>query len=82
MSSQRPPLVKHLVLDTGPLLSLAPLRGISEHFYTVPQVVGELRDKRGKEYLERLALSGVSVQIKTPDVAAIAEGQSVVPIAP
>jgi RNA-binding protein NOB1 len=68
------PPVKHLVLDAGPLLSLTPLRGLSENYYTVPQVIGELRDKRGKEYLERLALTGVSVKIQSPDVSSVAQG--------
>ncbi|KAH9943258.1 Nin one binding Zn-ribbon like-domain-containing protein [Epithele typhae] len=58
---------KQLVLDAGPLLSLSPLRGLAETFYTVPQVLDELKDKRAREHFERLALSaGVRIEIKAP----------------
>ncbi|KAH7100539.1 Nin one binding Zn-ribbon like-domain-containing protein [Auriculariales sp. MPI-PUGE-AT-0066] len=45
-----------LVLDAGPLLSQTPLRGVATNYYTVPQVISELRDQKAREHLERLAL--------------------------
>ncbi|KAF8622114.1 hypothetical protein AX15_007249 [Amanita polypyramis BW_CC] len=67
------PRCKHLVLDAGPLLSLAPLRGLAESYYTVPQVLAELKDKRAREHLEQLGLlSGVKLVIKSPDAASLA----------
>ncbi|KAH9948398.1 Nin one binding Zn-ribbon like-domain-containing protein [Amylocystis lapponica] len=67
------PACKHLVLDAGPLLSLSPLRGLAETFYTVPQVLDELKDKRAREHFERLGLSaGVHIQVQGPDAASLA----------
>lgn len=70
------PACKHLVLDAGPLLSLSPLRGLSEAYYTVPQVLDELKDKRAREHFERLGLSaGVRIEMKGPTTASIAHGE-------
>ncbi|RPD66967.1 hypothetical protein L226DRAFT_529363 [Lentinus tigrinus ALCF2SS1-7] len=67
------PACKHLVLDAGPLLSLAPLRGLAQTYYTVPQVLDELKDKRAREHFERLGLSaGVSIDVKGPTNASLA----------
>ncbi|KAI0700707.1 Nin one binding Zn-ribbon like-domain-containing protein [Cytidiella melzeri] len=67
------PACKHLVLDAGPLLSLSPLRGLAETFYTVPQVLDELKDKRAREHFQKLGLSaGVSVQVQSPDAQSLA----------
>lgn len=75
MDTPQKPRCKHLVLDAGPLLSLTPLRGLAESYYTVPQVLAELRDKRAREHLERLGLfSGVNVVIKSPDAASLSHG--------
>ncbi|OJT05334.1 20S-pre-rRNA D-site endonuclease nob1 [Trametes pubescens] len=72
-TSASKPACKHLVLDAGPLLSLAPLRGLSEAYYTVPQVLDELKDKRAREHFERLGLSaGVRIEMKGPSTASIA----------
>jgi hypothetical protein len=69
------PNVKVLVLDAGPLLSLTPLRGLSERYVTVPHVIAELKDKRAREYFERLAItSGMNVEILSPDVLSLAKG--------
>ncbi|KZS98091.1 hypothetical protein SISNIDRAFT_472881 [Sistotremastrum niveocremeum HHB9708] len=65
--SAKPP-VKNLVLDAGPLLSLAPLRGLAEHYVTVPQVIAELKDKKVREYFEKLALNGVNVEVRAADL--------------
>ncbi|TFK88939.1 hypothetical protein K466DRAFT_598227 [Polyporus arcularius HHB13444] len=67
------PACKHLVLDAGPLLSLAPLRGLAQTYYTVPQVLDELKDKRAREHFERLGLSaGVSIEVKGPTNTSLA----------
>ncbi|KAH9899658.1 Nin one binding Zn-ribbon like-domain-containing protein, partial [Cubamyces lactineus] len=67
------PACKHLVLDAGPLLSLSPLRGLAETYYTVPQVLDELKDKRAREHFERLGLSaGVRIEVKGPPTASVA----------
>ncbi|KIL70250.1 hypothetical protein M378DRAFT_156329 [Amanita muscaria Koide BX008] len=72
MATQQNPRCKHLVLDAGPLLALTPLRGLSEAYYTVPQVLAELKDKKARDHIEQLALlSGVKVIVKSPDPASI-----------
>lgn len=66
---------KHLVLDAGPLLALSPLRGLAETYYTVPQVLDELKDRRAREHFEKLGLSaGVRVQVQSPDPQSLAHG--------
>ncbi|TRM68187.1 Nin one binding Zn-ribbon like-domain-containing protein [Schizophyllum amplum] len=68
------PQCKHLVLDAGPLLSLSPIRGLAETYYTVPQVLEELRDPRARQHFEQLGLSaGVKVEVRAPDAASLAE---------
>ena len=77
MATQQNPRCKHLVLDAGPLLALTPLRGLSEAFYTVPQVLAELKDKKARDHIEQLALlSGVKVIVKSPDPESICHGTS------
>jgi RNA-binding protein NOB1 len=70
------PQCKTLVLDAGPLLSLSPLRGIAEKFLTVPQVLAELKDKKAREHVERLATYyGVQIEVREPDPASILKGK-------
>lgn len=70
-----PPQCKNLVLDAGPLLSLSPLRGLAETYFTVPQVLSELKDNRAREHFERLGLmSGVKVEVRSPSAASLAYG--------
>ncbi|EKM79849.1 hypothetical protein AGABI1DRAFT_119910 [Agaricus bisporus var. burnettii JB137-S8] len=72
MNSIQKPKCKNLVLDAGPLLSLSPLRGLAETYYTTPQVLAELRDSRAREHFEKLGLlSGVKVAVKSPDATSI-----------
>ena len=74
-STDSKPACKSLVLDAGPLLALSPLRGLAETFYTVPQVLDELKDKRAREHFERLGLSaGVRIQVQSPDPKSLAHG--------
>ena len=69
------PRCKKLVLDAGPLLSLSPLRGLAQTYLTVPQVLAELKDNRAREHFERLGLmSGVKVEIRSPDAASLSHG--------
>jgi len=64
-----------LVLDAGPLLSQTPLRGIATTYYTVPQVISELRDQKAREHVERLALvAGINIQTRIPDSASMLKG--------
>ena len=78
-SSETKPACKSLVLDAGPLLSLSPLRGLAETFYTVPQVLDELKDKRAREHFEKLGLTaGVNIQVQIPDPVSLAHGMSIV----
>ena len=66
---------RNLVLDAGPLLSLSPLRGLADKYYTVPQVLAELKDKRAQDHFERLGLqAGVHIQVRSPDAASLAHG--------
>jgi RNA-binding protein NOB1 len=74
----QPPRCKNLVLDAGPLLSLSPLRGLAETFYTVPQVLLELKDRRAREHFQQLGLSaGVRIEVKAPDAVALAHGAAI-----
>lgn len=73
MASSSKPRCKSLVLDAGPLLSLAPLRGLAETFYTVPQVLEELKDKSARQHLQQLGLKyGVKIELKNPSPASLA----------
>ncbi|KZO98098.1 hypothetical protein CALVIDRAFT_496667 [Calocera viscosa TUFC12733] len=73
-ASTSQPRIKHLVLDAGPLLSLAPLRGLAQHYYTTPQIVGELKDPRARQHFENLGITaGVLVQIRQPDLLSVAQ---------
>lgn len=66
---------KKLVLDAGPLLSLSPLRGLADTFYTVPQVLSELKDARAREHFKRLGLmSGAEIQVRSPDPVSLSHG--------
>lgn len=77
MASTSKPTCRNLVLDAGPLLSLSPLRGLAQKYFTVPQVLDELKDKRAREHFEQLGLSaGVTVEVKEPDVLHLAKGMS------
>ncbi|KAF9443329.1 hypothetical protein P691DRAFT_679785 [Macrolepiota fuliginosa MF-IS2] len=73
MTDTQRPKCKNLVLDAGPLLSLSPLRGLAETYYTTPQVLAELKDSRAREHFEKLGLlSGVQVAMKSPDPVSLA----------
>lgn len=70
-----PPPIDKLVLDAGPLLSMVPLRDLAQKYYTVPDVVAELKDKRAREYFDQLSLmSGVHVETRNADPISLAKG--------
>ncbi|KAG9218846.1 hypothetical protein CCMSSC00406_0001040 [Pleurotus cornucopiae] len=67
-STSQKPRCKSLVLDAGPLLSLSPLRGVAETYFTTPQVLAELKDPRAREHFQCLGLSaGVKVEYSSPN---------------
>lgn len=68
--------INHLILDAGPLLSLAPLRHLATTFHTTPLVLAELRDPKAREHWEMLKLSGVDVRVERPSAEAMAKGMS------
>ncbi|KAL7420195.1 20S-pre-rRNA D-site endonuclease nob1 [Cryptotrichosporon argae] len=63
--------IKHLILDAGPLLSLAPLRHLAQTFHTTPAVLAELRDPRARAHWDALKLAGVDVVIEQPSAEAM-----------
>uniref|UniRef100_K3X822 C3H1-type domain-containing protein n=1 Tax=Globisporangium ultimum (strain ATCC 200006 / CBS 805.95 / DAOM BR144) TaxID=431595 RepID=K3X822_GLOUD len=46
--------VLHLVVDSGAIIKGTDLSALAENFWTVPDVVDEIRDKRSRSALERL----------------------------
>jgi len=44
-------------------------------FFTVPQVLAELKDNRAREHFEKLGLlSGVKIEVRSPDAASLSHG--------
>ncbi|KAG9288304.1 hypothetical protein G9A89_021335 [Geosiphon pyriformis] len=50
-----------LVLDSAPLIKETPVRHLAEKFYTVPEVLAEIRDKKSRDYLAQLPFDLVTV---------------------
>ncbi|KAI8987512.1 Nin one binding Zn-ribbon like-domain-containing protein [Mycotypha africana] len=48
------PKVKYLVIDTNAIINGMSLRNLAEEFYTIPEVLQEVRDARTREFLSRL----------------------------
>lgn len=71
-SSGDKPTIQHLILDAGPLLSLAPLRHLATQFHTTPGVLAELRDPKAREHWERLKLQ-IDVKVEAPRADAMAK---------
>lgn len=55
--------IKALVLDTGPLLLGSTLREKAESYHTIPAVLAEIRDKKSRDYFDRL---GIDLQLREP----------------
>lgn len=69
------PRIDTLVLDSNPLLTQQPLRGLARRFVTAPNVIAELKDPKAREHWERLRLmQGVEVLLRQPGAAALAKG--------
>ncbi|CAG8438264.1 581_t:CDS:2 [Ambispora leptoticha] len=59
-----------LVLDSGSLIKGTPVRHLAEKFYTVPEVLAEIRDKKSRDYLAQLPFELISL---TPSDQALKE---------
>lgn len=58
------PRIDSLILDAGPLLAQLPLRNLSKKYYIPPMVLSELKDKRAREHLEFLKISGLDFEVR------------------
>ncbi|KAI8582184.1 hypothetical protein K450DRAFT_229441 [Umbelopsis ramanniana AG] len=57
-----------LVIDSAPLLKGTPLRHLAQRFCTIPEVVGEIRDKNAREHIKKLPFE---LELITPSDEAI-----------
>jgi RNA-binding protein NOB1 len=62
-----------MILDAGPLLSLAPLRGVADTLHTTPAVLAELRDPKAREHWENLKIQGVDIRVEAPSADSMAK---------
>ena len=64
--------VKCLVIDSGAIISGHRLEHVAEEFYTIDEVIGEIRDEQS-----RIALANLPFELKTriPSDEAIAFGE-------
>jgi len=60
--------VVSLVLDSAPLIKRVNLFPMAQKFYTIPEVIAEIRDKEAREQLEN---SLVDIQVKIPSEEAV-----------
>ena len=72
--SQPKPTTKviSLVLDSGPLIKNTPIHHLAQKFYTIPEVLNEIRDKKSREYVGQLPFE---LEIKNPSEHALREGK-------
>jgi len=63
--------VVSLVLDSAPLIKRVNLFPMAQKFYTIPEVIAEIRDKEAREQLEN---SLVDIQVKIPSDEAVNAG--------
>lgn len=71
-ASGEEPRIDELVLDAGPLLAQLPLRGLAKKYYIPPSVMAELKDKRAREHLEFLKISGLDFEVREAGAEALA----------
>ncbi len=66
----KPKMFGHLVLDAGPLFDASSVlpASLTENFYTVPEVVAEVKDASSRENMSRLPFE---VKIRTPSSEAL-----------
>lgn len=80
------PGIKHLIVDSSPLLTspLSTLRGMALSYLVTPEVVGELRDKKGREVMREAELQLLPPEgsdakagfiIREPSAEAVARGK-------
>ena len=55
-------MITHLILDSGPIIKQTPLTGTSEFYYTIPEVLKEIKDENSKLYLESLPFTILTKQ--------------------
>lgn len=89
MGMHAEPTIKHLIVDSSPLLTapLSSLRGMAQSYLVTPDVVAELRDKKGREVMREAEMYlGVPGEggleggkggftIREPTAEAIAKGE-------
>lgn len=63
---------RKLILDTAPLLKRTPVRDMAEEFFTVPEVIAEIRDSSAREYLSQLPFNLVVRQPSPEAIRAVA----------
>lgn len=61
--------VKHLVVDSGAIIKGTNLTALADNFWTVPDVLIEIRDKKSRALLERLPFT---LQTREPSAEAMA----------
>ena len=67
------PSVKHLVLDTAAIITGVRLEGIAQHYYTIEEVVREVRDARARQRLDSLPFK---LEIRRPSEESMRFGES------
>lgn len=60
---------KILVVDAGPIITGARLHHLAEEFYTVDEVLAEVRDKKARHILETLPFEIKTRQVSPEDLA-------------
>ncbi|KAG4096431.1 hypothetical protein H8356DRAFT_1043027 [Neocallimastix lanati (nom. inval.)] len=68
VSNKNKDIVVSLVLDSAPLIKRVNLFNMAQKFYTIPEVIAEIRDKQAREQLEN---SLVDIQVKVPSEEAL-----------
>ena len=66
---------EHLVLDAGAIIQANLQQTDAACFYTVPEVVQEIRDRRAKEKLDRLASLPFKIVSPTPQAIQTGNGR-------
>lgn len=60
---------KHLVVDANAIIASAGLKGMSEHYWTIPEAIAELKDARARQALSLLPFK---LETKLPSDEALA----------
>jgi rRNA maturation endonuclease Nob1 len=73
LSHSQPHKVEALVVDTSPFIRHTELSNVALDLYTIPEVVGEIKDKNAREYFESVKLRS-NITFKNPSDEAMREG--------